>query len=124
AAMNRADHSTQFCINDNESGPVMLTTSSREVALAEWIEILRKFRSLAAVSPSLESAKAHLRDAEFSNSDVSEICKLYTTYAKTAARYRSHDNVPAKAVRERLIVHCILPGDFLALMDLFGDDED
>lgn len=118
AAMERADHSTRFCVNDKERGPVLLGTSSFEETLTNWIDVLRKFRSLAAVQIAIENAKEHLRDADLSSSDVSEVCRLYAAYANVAGSYRSHELLPAKFVRERLIALCNLPEDFAAVFKL------
>ncbi|WP_442507476.1 restriction endonuclease [Novipirellula sp. SH528] len=124
AAMERADRTTRFCVSDSKNGSVLMSTSSAEDALADWIGVLRRFRSLAALDPVFEIARKHLSDSDLSRSDVSEVCRLYKTYFEAAKPYRSHQLLPVTGVRERLIEHCYFPEDFGAVIELFDENEE
>lgn len=122
-AMERSDKQTRFYVIEDVRDLLVFGRPSAALAIVEWISLLQKFRSLAALSPALEKAKAHLLEGDFSAAAIDDLCKLYSAYAKAASPYKSHNTLPAAAVWKRLIDHCEFPEEFNSLLDLVDTDQ-
>lgn len=122
-AIRRADHETIFCSVDLGFLP-KARHSNREVALAEWLKIALRFRTVKALKPVLDEIKTHFEKIDIDEAIIAEVCILYNAYANAAGKCKKHVVHQLLGLRSKLIESCSSPDDFSSVVDLIDDTEE